>query len=241
MNPVIIKRKSIRSYVREPLSVDEYEAVRKIVSSAEPLIPDVKTEFVIMAEDEFHKATSGLFKVVAPYYIVLRSEKKDGRLLNAGCIGEEFVLKLTEMNLGTCWLGGAKERGKNKNSLEYVISIAFGKTIEDFRADASKAPRLKLSDIINGDTDAHIDALEAARLAPSGMNFQPARYLCAGGAVHIYRKRSKNFLGLFAKMQEIDCGIAMGNIRFENPAYKYRKEETPPKLAGCEYVGSLYK
>jgi nitroreductase len=242
MNPTIIKRRSIRDYVNAPLSAVELETVKMIISDTQYLIPEQNIEIRLLDEEQFRGEAGGAFAVVAPYYLVIRAEKKDGWLVNAGCMGEEIVLKLTEMSLATCWIGGARYKSKTKtDGLDYVISIALGKTVEDFRNGEDEAKRAKFTDLVNGDVEPHRDVLTAARLAPSAINLQPVRYLCAGEKIHVYRKRSKNILGFLEKMQTVDCGIAMGNIRYESPEYRYAKETEPPRLSGCEYVGTLVR
>ena len=66
-----------------------------------------------------------------------------------------------------------------------IITMAFGKPAQPLYRDVSEFKRKLLSDISEG-TD---DRLEAARLAPSGMNKQNWYFVADNGKIHCYRKK----------------------------------------------------
>ena len=246
MNPIIIKRKSIRKYKDEPFTDGELKAIQSAIDGAKPLYAGINTEASLLTGEEYRKAVGGLFIVQAPYYIVIKSEQKEGYLVNAGYLGQKIILRLTEMNIGTCWLGGAKSKNKQEcadggaeaSALSYVISIALGKPAEKFREDESDASRKDIEDIASGEIEKHRDVLSAARLAPSAMNKQPARYLCAANKIDVFKK--KTLLPMLLNMQVIDCGIAIANMIYCDPSYKFGVDpaaEVPQQ--GWTYIGSL--
>lgn len=241
LKEAVIKRKSIRKYL-PGFSAAETAEARSVIAAAAPLYKGVKTEALLLTNEEYGKTAGGMFIAEAPCYIVIKSEPAEGHLLNAGFLGQNIVLALTEKGFGTCWLGGAKSKDNLKEQeLPYVISIALGRPAEPFRKDEGEAKRKSIFDIAYGCTDIHLPALNAARLAPSAMNRQPARYKCSGDKLDVYRK--KPLLPMLTKLQEIDCGIALANIIYNNPEYKFSADEAgaADELAGCVYVGTLRK
>lgn len=238
LKPEIVQRKSIRKYRDEPFSAEEIGRISAAAKSAEHLFKDINAEAIVLNAEEYRKIAGGMFIAHAPYYIVIKSESKPGYLVNAGYLGENIVLQLTKAGIGTCFLGGAKSKEK-KAELPYVISIALGKPDGELRKDESAASRKEIPEIASGETEPHMNALKAARLAPSGMNMQPVRYVCAPGGIGVFRK--KPLLSMFAKMQEIDCGIAIANIVWNEPEYKFAVEAPEQTPAGCVYIGTLRK
>lgn len=120
---MIFKRKSIRNFTDEKFT---QEMVNKINAYIKQLIP-CKTGInvaVYFLEDEKVK---GLFKVKAPYYIVMTSETKEDYDINAGFMLEQLVLWLTSEGIGTCWLGSGKPNKdiSKKFKLNYVTTIAL--------------------------------------------------------------------------------------------------------------------
>ncbi len=233
----IIRRKSIRKYIDTPFTAAEEAEVKEIIAGAAKLL-DIDVSAELLTREEYMKAAGGMFLVRAPYYLIIKSEKKPGYLMNAGFFGQNAVLKLTAKGYGTCWLGGARPKEKAAET-EYVISIALGRPGEPFRKDSAEAGRKPVPEIAYGDTGAFLPALNAARLAPSAMNKQPARFKCGVDKLDLYRK--KPALPFLSNLQEIDCGIAAANIIYNEPEYKFAAADCLGELAGCEFMGTLKK
>ena len=228
MNETIRKRKSIRKFDMTPLDEPTLQMVRSYANSVKPLFPGIAYSI------DFATKTKGLFNIKSPHYLIFKSETKEGSYENIGFIGQQIDLFLSENGLGSCWLGVAKEIDADKSGLPHVICIAFGKPAEPLHRDISAFKRKPLQAISQG-TDARI---EAARLAPSGMNRQNWFFIADSGKIHCYRKKPDAISGFFFdKLEAIDIGIAICHIAAESENFTFAKTQAPaPK--GFIYVGT---
>jgi nitroreductase len=226
MNEIIRKRKSIRRYDKNPLDESVLAKVRGQIGNLVPLYPDIKYTIEIAGK------TKGLLAQGsgASSFLVFRSENKPGAYENIGFIGQQMDLYFSANGLGACWLGMAKPNEKTDEP--YVISMAFGKPVEPLHRKLNEFKRKAISDISEG-TD---DRLEAARLAPSGMNAQGWFFSAANGAIHCYRKKP----GLLPeKLGCIDIGIAIWHIASESAYFRFAKETNVPERKGYIYTGTV--
>jgi len=181
MNETIRKRKSIRKYDMAKLDNSILEKLQEQINTVIPLFPNIR--FSIEIADK----TKGLFNVSAPHYLILGSEEKDGYLENIGFIGQQLDLFFSEKGLGCCWLGVSKPLLKEASPLPFVICISFGKPAEPLYRELSDFKRKPLSEISEGADD----RLEAARLAPSGINAQNWYFIAVDDKIHCYCKYCK--------------------------------------------------
>ena len=138
--------------------------------------------------------------------------------------------------MGCCWLGAAKPQEKEASSLPFVICMSFGKPAEPLQRELSEFKRKALSQI----SDGMDKRLEAARLAPSGINAQGWFFIATGGKIHCYRKKPNPITGLvLGPMGEIDLGIAVCHIYIESGNFKYEKETNAPVKKGFIYMGTV--
>ena len=106
---LIQNRKSFRQFQDRKVSTADIEKVQNHYDRhVRRLIPEIKTELLILGV-ETRDALEGAagynqFLVGAPQYLVLLSEEHPRAYLNAGFIMEDLILKLTEMDLNSCWL-----------------------------------------------------------------------------------------------------------------------------------------
>lgn len=202
---MIFKRKSIRTFTEEKFSQDLVNEINSYIKNE--LIP-CKTGINIEVYFLESEKVSGLFKVKAPYYVIITSENKEDYEINAGFVLEQLVLWLTEKNIGTCWLGSAKPKKKTyeKFKLEYITMIACGYTdVKVFREDKKEFKRLQIDKIcLEGQPNEYI---EVARLAPSSLNMQPWRFLIKEDTIHVYKKKVSGFM---EKKMEKEINISMG-------------------------------
>jgi len=231
MNEIIRKRKSVRKYDMTKLHALTLEKVREQVANCTPLCHGIGYSVEIAGK------TGGLFGIKAPHYLIFRSEEKDGAYENIGFLGQQMDLFFSESGLGSCWLGMAKPEGKeDHSSLPFVISMAFGAPAEPLHRSLSEFKRKPLSDISEGADE----RLEAARLAPSGMNAQNWHFVAEGGKIHCYRKKASPLLGFITnKMSRIDMGIALCHIMKESDDFSFSKNPSAPVRKGCEYMGTV--
>lgn len=105
----IEERKSVREFKSREISQEELKTIKEYYNTEiKRLIPEIETELLIMtgdAEKKLEGVAGYLGKSFgAPAYLVLLSETRDHYLMNAGYMGEDLCLKLTEMGLSHCWL-----------------------------------------------------------------------------------------------------------------------------------------
>jgi nitroreductase len=231
MNEMIRKRKSVRNYDMAPLDAGTMEKVRERIESAAPLYGDIRYSV------EITDKIKGMAAVKAPHYLVFGSERKEGAFENIGFIGQQLSLFFSESGIGSCWLGMAKPPDDRETSkLPFVMCMAFGKPAEPLYRELSEFKRKPLSEISEG-ADAR---LEAARLAPSGVNAQNWYFIADNGKIHCYIKKASPLLGfIYNKLAPIDMGIALCHIAGESGEFTYKKDESAPERKGCVYAGTV--
>lgn len=103
-----IKRESTRSFKKKPVSERQLEELRGYITECRRLIPEIETDTQILGPEALLALTGSAgyhnFMIEAPHYLLITSEPKDYYLENAGYIGEDLVLKLTELELESCWI-----------------------------------------------------------------------------------------------------------------------------------------
>ena len=229
-NEIIRKRKSVRKYEAMPLDATAIEKVHELIKSVKPLYPEIRYSIEIVNK------TKGMFNIKAPQYLVFGSEEKDGMYENIGFIGQQLDLKFSEMGIGTCWLGASKPGEKEYSALPHVICMAFGKPAESLHRQSSEFKRKQLSVISEGSDK----RLEAARLAPSGVNAQNWYFIASKNKIHCYRKKSNPLIGfILNNMGSIDMGIAICHIAEESENFRFVKEDDVPERKGCVYMGTV--
>ena len=230
MNEIIKKRKSIRKYDLAPLDAAALEKIRAQIEKVTPLCPDIRYSIEIVNK------TKGMLGVKAPYYLIFKSEEKEGSLENIGFIGQQMDLFFSESGFGSCWLGGAKPEDKEVSALPHVISMSFGKPAEPLHRELSEFKRKPLAEISEG-TD---ERLEAARLAPSAVNMQNWYFISENDKIHCYRRKPNPLLGfMFNKLGCIDMGIALCHIAKESDGFSFAKETDVPDRKGYVYMGTV--
>lgn len=238
-------RKSVRHYLMEPAGSETIEKITNLFSSIQPLAQTPTLRMEILAYGQYRQAFRHV-SVQAPHYAVMFSTPETGYLENAGYVGELFVLALTSLGLGTCWLGSAQPVAPTAIGGVYCISIAFGQMAfgGTFRSSVNDFHRKKLSDyILYGSENKNIRLLEliqAARLAPSSMNGQPIRYWVEGADIHIFRKRPVWQRAAGSALQRIDAGIALAHLVCAGTSLRaqitFAKKTLSPKVKMMDYM-----
>ena len=143
---LIQNRKSYREFTDQLVPFATLEAVKQYYqSSVRRLIPELQTELFIFGTST-RAALEGAagynqFLVGAPQYLVLLSGKHDLAYLNAGYIMEDMLLKLSDLELDSCWLTftdseDVKQSLGIESELDVVAVAAFGygkKTVKRMR------------------------------------------------------------------------------------------------------------
>jgi len=237
MNEIIRKRKSIRKYAPTPLDAATLEKVRKCIEKVTPLYPDIRYTIEITSK------TKGLFNIKAPHYLIFKSEEKDGAYENIGFIGQQLDLFFSESGLGACWLGASKPVDKDTSDSNCIICMSFGNPAEPLHRNVAEFKRKPLSEISEGADTASsaVQAqLEAARLAPSGVNAQNWYFIAENGKIHCYRKKANPILGfIYNKLACIDMGIALWHIAAERDGFSFAKETGIAERKWHVYMGTV--
>ena len=131
-------------------------------------------------------------------YIAMIGPKDDRLPMTVGYYGEDIVLYAQSLGLNTCWamMNGKKGCDVDKDD-EYIIGIAVGYG-EDQGIPHKNRPVKDVADI-EGRPEWFIKGVDAAMLAPTGMNAQKFRLDMIDGKVSL--------TGGSSKLKQIDLGI----------------------------------
>ena len=106
---LIQNRKSTREFTDKEITFSQLETIRNYYyNSVRRLIPEIRTELYCFGPGT-GAALEGAagynqFLVGAPQYLVLLSEKHELAEINAGYVMQDLLLKLSDMDLDSCWL-----------------------------------------------------------------------------------------------------------------------------------------
>lgn len=228
MNRIIYKRKSVRKYQPQSLDDTAMGQIRELIEGAKPLFPQIPYSVEMVPNTKPGKGSPLSF-------LAFSSEEQEGFLENIGFVGQQISLGLSAIGLGSCWRMGRPE-GQMLSQHPFVISMAFGLPAEDLFREQSQFKRKPLSRISEGQDS----RLEAARLAPSGLNAQDWFFMADKGKIYCYRKKPNP---LMAKMKNrmncIDMGIALCHIAQESQDFHYNRETNYPEVGGYIYMGTV--
>ena len=159
-----------------------------------------------------------------------------------GYLMERIVLFATDIDLGTCWLGGSFRKSSfakriSASSGESVPAVSSVGYVSDTRYTADTAIRRSAGSrrrfswehmffhsefgapISREDAGAYAVPLEMIRLGPSASNKQPWRIIKDGDTWHFYLQRTRGYreawtmkLLRVADIQRLDMGIAMSHF-----------------------------
>lgn len=212
----IFSRKSVRHFQYKKLEWDVISDILEYANSLPLLIEGIAIEFKLVSNIEANQGFNNPFSVRAPYYICISSENKEDYLLNAGYLMQQLNLYITAKGLGTCFVLSGPGRGlKASMKYEYVIALAFGKTVSSPYRDSSKAKRLPESDVVVYKEEVTPDIkqiINAARLAPSAYNSQPWRFVVYKNRIHIFTKKNSFLAKALDYNKMIDMGIMLANL-----------------------------
>lgn len=239
---LVRRRYSCRAYRPEPIAADLQAAFGDFLAT-DPVGPfGTRGRFELVAASEGDRAalkglgTYGFIKD-APGFIVGAVEAGPRALEDYGFLLERAILRATDLDLGTCWLGGTFTRSRfaRKISLargELMPAVAAighpadGNREEDgvrrrAGSDHRLAPEALFFEGTFGtplrDGGAYAAALEAVRWAPSASNRQPWRIVRTETGWHFFLERTRGYgkgslvytLMRLADLQRVDIGIAM--------------------------------
>jgi len=243
---VIRQRFSCRRYFEKPIAEDKRLRLDNFMSSngIGPLGTPVRLKLVAATEED-RNALKGLgtYGIIrgATGFIVGAVKRSKKNLEDYGYLMERAILFATDIELGTCWLGGTFTRSRFAKKITAaggeivpaVTSIGYiaergkfeGKMRQIVGAD-NRQPWENLffkekfgNPLSTNDAGAYAVPLEMVRIGPSASNKQPWRIIKDGDTWHFYLHRTKGygnsltfkFLRL-ADLQRVDMGIAMSHF-----------------------------
>ncbi|KAH0573446.1 putative TM nitroreductase [Spironucleus salmonicida] len=207
----IEKRCSIRKYQDIDIDQNRFDILEEFIGELNKISDQVKLHLV---KNSTQFMSPLLFKFIKHTRASLIIEALPGERpfqdVTIGLLGQLFVLKATQIDLGTVWLGGDKiffssEQARKvintQNPCPYVISV--GISSQDFNPHKRKPTSKLIEDWIDND-----ELLQKLRLAPSAMNKQPWIFSLSQNTVFIkpIQKNSSSFLNFVTNW--VDCGIA---------------------------------
>lgn len=212
----IFNRRSVRKFHMEPLGADVLERIRKMIANTSLLDSESKVEFEIYENLNKKKSVKGLWKVEAPYYLLVYCENTPASYRNAGYVAEQAVLYMTIKEIGSCYLGSTKAGPGEKNGLKRFLVIAFGRPDGALYRDMEEAHRLSLSALCSYKDEPSENLkkiLKAARMAPSAMNTQPWRFVVYADRLYVFaKKEAVPQPKRLAALKDFDIGIMLCHI-----------------------------
>ena len=133
---LIQNRKSVRAFREKQVPFQTLEQLKAYYrDGVQRLIPEIGTELYFFGTDarEALEGAAGYHKflVGAPQYLVLLTENHPQAGLNAGFVMEDLILKLTDLQLDSCWVTftdseQVKESLGIESDLQVAAIAAFG-------------------------------------------------------------------------------------------------------------------
>jgi len=244
---IIKKRFSCRTYQERPLEGDMQACLREYLESRDvgPFGSHPRFELVAAVEGD-SKALRGLGTygfIKKPTGFIIGAAQETGKNLeDFGYVMEEIILRVTDLGLGTCWLGGTFKRSRFAEEISLrdgevipaAISVGYidkkpvrvDKAVREMAQGDRRLPWRKLFFAEKFGVPLGRDAageyaipLEMVRLGPSASNRQPWRVIKDGRKWHFYLRRTPGYphrvfdlLLRMTDLQRVDMGIAMSHF-----------------------------
>ena len=242
MIDIIRKRVSVRTYSDKEISEELFGKISNVLSEAGPGPFGNVSRFEILKLDKEESlqgvklGTYGFIKGHMAYLVAICSNEEKA-LIDLGYSFEKVILRMTEMGLGTCWLGGTFSR---ENFMQ-LIDLDDGEFIGAVSPIGYASDRIRMKEKIirrtagadnrkpwneiffrkdftgleKEDAGELSVPLEMVRLGPSASNKQPWRLVVDNDAVHFYLDFDPKYAGnvrLGYPIQMLDIGIAMSHF-----------------------------
>lgn len=269
----IKKRRSVRTYLEDPVE-QEMESILKIIKSPKkgPFGNNIRLKLLNFSELERNEiknmGTYGMIKG-AKHFILSAISESDRVYEDCGYSFEKVVLELTDLDLGTCWMGGTFKRASFADKMDLLANEILpiispvgypAKKMslkERMIRKAIGANKRKPWDKIffsgnfavnlsQEDAGEYAPVLESVRLAPSASNKQPWRIVKENNTFHFFLKRTKGYQRVLGSidLQKADMGIAMSHFELSckelNLAGSWKMQEPDFGFQDMEYIVSWF-
>jgi nitroreductase len=238
---LVKQRFSCRDYSKTPIEAEKRERLAEFIAANQTGPFGSPTRFGLMAATEADQkalrglGTYGFIKNPTGFILGAMGEGKKN-LEDFGYAMERIILFATELDLGTCWLGGSftKSRFAKKvaaGKRERVPAVAaVGHIADDARSVRQRFLRNKHRyawdtfffdqafdrPLSQDQAGAYAVPLEMVQLGPSASNKQPWRIVKDEDTYHFYIQRTPGYRNQWIMkllniddMQRLDAGIAM--------------------------------
>ena len=232
----IKKRISTRTFNHVALKTADKKNFESFINENNKGLENEVLNFQIIEKHDVDKQMKLDYGIIKGHnaYILGTSKTSLASRVNYGYLMEKVVLKATEMNMSTCWIGVFDSKYFNEVSIEdgfdipsiVIVGYSYDKpTYQDkflrFSVNASKRnnwDKLFFDYILKmplnpEDVKKYSDSLEMVRLAPSSGNTQPWRVYFNGttNEFHFFKKIISKKYELRG-VHDIDMGIAMSHF-----------------------------
>jgi hypothetical protein len=237
----IKKRSSCRTYQNVPIKENDLQKMRDFLLSnvRGPFGSTVRFELIdLMGKEQDEVKTLATYGIIkgASIFIVGAAVKGERTMEDYGYCMEKNILFATDLGLGTCWLGGAFNRGASSSKIKKrdnevipaITPLGYPMDKKSFKDNAirflAKSNKRKAWDelFFCGDAGTPLTQsmpaeyqtpLECVRIGPSASNKQPWRIVKEkeNPVFHFYISRTPGYLEKYPEvsLQDVDMGIAM--------------------------------
>jgi nitroreductase len=238
---LVERRFSCRTYADRPMAAETQERLRDRMTSLNegPFGTPLRFELVAATEED-RAALRGLgtygFIRGASGFIVGAARRGAKDLEDYGYAMEALILAATDLDLGTCWLGGTFTRSSFSRKIqasgdEHVPAVAAVGDVADpeqarrgllrrVTKAESRLPWERLffdqtfgTPLTRGRAEGFAQVLDLVRLAPSGSNKQPWRVVKDGTTWHFCLERTPGYGGSLATRLLGGKGAAFPDIQ----------------------------
>ncbi|GAA0239121.1 nitroreductase family protein [Metaclostridioides mangenotii] len=185
---LISNRKSIREFKDTPIKQEQLVELEKFSDSCKKLVPNIEVEIKLL-DNSRDKVSEKLQNIAgykgnmieAPNYIFILSEVVDNHIENAGYIGENIVLKATEIEIDSCWITfedsekilDKLEISSNKN-ISAIIALGYEATSYKKKivnpTKTGESYSLSNMEIVDNDTSTRLGVEEIVYIDEWGKN-----------------------------------------------------------------------
>lgn len=229
---IIKGRRSVRTFDGNPIRSEDREKLMDYIDAGIPNPFDIPMEFVLL--DAAEQGLSSPVIAGETLYVAGKVAKGPYADVAFGFSFEKLVLYAWSLGIGTTWIGGTMKREhfekaaglKNGEMMPCVSPLGYPakkKSIREvmMRKGVGADNRMPVEKLFfDGDLDTPLtgtkkdemaDLIEMVRWAPSAVNKQPWRIVCADdGLYHFYEKKDKGYISdATGDLQKIDVGIAL--------------------------------
>jgi len=257
LKAAIRKRRSVRTYKKAPLSFEDKKKIEAILNEAQTIKGPFNHTIEVLdliEQPSSSKEKIGTYGFIknAPAFIVGTTKNNIEHLIDFGYVFEWIILKLTDLHLGSVWLGGTFRRIQFEALLDNedafipaITPVGYPKDKMSFREHALRGiiqakSRKPLNEIIfevpsmkgfKRTKDPKLAKIfDMVRFGPSASNNQPWRFYIEKNIIHIYLDYDESYNNkLHYDIQYLDIGVALSHLEIglKTHDYSFKKLQSP--------------